>query len=80
MKNTTAPNTLLSSLFALVFAASIALAGCSAGTLTGPEAEEQTAGSQTVVIDSSVEAPHNNSEDTNGDAGEPYAEHNEVND
>lgn len=73
-------NTLFSAFFAFVFAATVALAGCSAGTLTGPEAEEHNSDPQTVVIDSNVEAPHNDSEDTNGDAGEPHADHNEVND
>lgn len=79
MKTTNTP--FFSALFAFAFAATVALTGCSAGTLTGPEAEEQNSDPQTVVIDSNAEAPHNNSEDNNGGGGTTSgADHNEVDD
>ncbi len=72
------PTTLFSSLFALLFVASLAVAGC-AGTLTAPQPEAQPAPTPAVVAGTDVEAPHNHSKNANGGGGTSgAADHNFV--
>ncbi len=75
MSNVTT-TTVRNSLYAAAFAGVLAFTGCSAGQLTGPEAEAPEAPSiEAQAAASGVEAPHNDS-NNGGGSTERGARHN----